>query len=617
MVASLDDVKNRIKSRVPLDQLIGETVTLVRRGSSITACCPFHAEKSPSFHVYPDNHYYCFGCKESGDAITFVRKTREMSFIESLKFLATKYGIEAPELEESDALKRRRGEQATLSQMMVAAQDLFTSELKSPRGEEARAYLRERGFTEENITKFGFGLTPAEGFGLVKHLRGLGFRDDDMIRASLAAVSAKSGRSYDFFRDRIMIPIRDAQGRVIAFGGRTTVQDPAKYKNSGATPLFDKSSVLFGIDEAREAVKDKRCAIIVEGYMDALSLWQAGVQEVVASMGTALTVRQLKLLSQQTKTPEAIMLFDGDNAGQKATLAAIDVVLEMPELRVKAAKLEGNEDPDTFVRNHGVDALREILSKSVDLIDVAIGSKLVGANTSAIPTIVSQDFVPWLMKIQDPVKRGYLVTKISSLTGVPAEVIHRQLRSFNLSAPRTGAWASRATIDRSIPVEAAPAIPSRALTPVEKGILGHLYFAAPGEIDAGKVESFMARELPLEPLWHLFGRQMLKSHANGLSPAQDPALLASFSPEEMAPLEGITGMSPELFATKDRNRSLDRLIIEQKRQNIQQAIALLKRQVQIAATQSPDQVPSFLSEVMALTQSLTALEREISSENSP
>jgi len=286
MAGSLDEVKQRIKARVPLDQLIGETVTLVRRGANIMACCPFHNEKTPSFHVYGDGHYYCYGCKENGDAITFVRKTREMTFIESLKFLASKYGVEAPELEESDLIKRRRGEQTALSQMMAAAQDLYTTELRSERGNAARAYLKERGFTDDNILKFGFGLTPEEGFGLVKNLRALGFREDDMIRASLAGVSAKSGRPYDFFRERLMIPIRDPHGRVIAFGGRTMVGDPAKYKNSGSTPLFDKSGVLFGLDQARDAIKDKRQAIIVEGYMDTLCLWQAGIHEVVACMGT-------------------------------------------------------------------------------------------------------------------------------------------------------------------------------------------------------------------------------------------------------------------------------------------------------------------------------------------
>ncbi|MCX6123294.1 MAG: DNA primase [Proteobacteria bacterium] len=619
MAVSLDDVKQRIKARVPLEQLVGETVTLVKRGSSITACCPFHAEKTPSFHIYPDNHYYCFGCKENGDAIDFVRKTREMSFIETLKFLASKFGVEAPELEESDSLKRRRGEQAALNHMMVAAQELFTSELRSDRGAPARQYLKDRGFSDENIVSFGFGLTPEEAVGLVKNLRSQGFREDDMVRASLAGISAKSGRPYDFFRERIMIPIRDVQGRVIAFGGRTTSNDPAKYKNSGATPLFDKSSVLFGLDHAKDSIKDKRQAIIVEGYMDTLCLWQEGITDVVASMGTALTVRQLKLLYQTTKTPEVIMLFDGDQAGQKATLAAIDVVLEVPDLRVKAAKLEGGEDPDTFVRKYGKDALREILNKSVDLIDVAIASKLDGANIAAIPTIVNQDFVPWLIKIQDQVKRGYLINRVSGLTGVPAEVLHRQLRSFQFSEhPSHRGWASQpsnAELQRTAQKESESQIrtmPSRPLTPVEKGILGHIYFAEPGSIDTGKVETFLAKELPLEPLWEHFAKQISQSYAQGLSPRHDPNVLASFSAEEVAVLNLITGVAPESFTSTDRNKSVERLICEQKRNNIQQSIGLLKRQVQIASAQSPQDVPKFLEEVMSLNKTLSELNRTIS-----
>ena len=614
MSNSLEDVKNRIKTRVPLDQLIGESVKLVRRGSSISACCPFHAEKSPSFHVYADNHYYCFGCKESGDAITFVRKTREMSFIEALKFLAAKYGIEAPELEEPESVKRRRGEQAVLSQIMAATQDFFVSELKSDRGAEARQYLRERGFSDENISKFGFGLTPAEGFGLVKHLRSLGFRQDDMIKASLAAISAKTGRPYDFFRERIMIPIRDVQGRVIAFGGRTTVGDPAKYKNSGATPLFDKSSVLFGLDYAKDSIKDRRSAVIVEGYMDALCLWQEGVTEVVASMGTALTVRQLRLLCQHTKSPEAIVLFDGDQAGHRATLAAIEVVLEVPELRVKAAKLSGNEDPDTFVRKQGVAALRDLLSKSVDLIEMAIASKLAGANTAAIPSIVTNEFVPWLARVQDPVKRGFLASRISGLTGVAVEIIARQLNSFSFGGVKPGWIAKRPEQTPVVEAEerSASVLPTRSLTPVEKGLLGHLYFAADGEVDCGKITDFMRNELSFEPLWNHFAKMLVHSHGRGLSPSSDPELKLGFSPEEASALEAITSLSPDSFLTRDRNKSLERLVIEQKRQNIQQSIALLKRRVQVAATQAPDEVPGFLNEVIALTQQLTGLERQLS-----
>jgi DNA primase len=620
MAASLDDVKNRIKMRVPLDQLIGETVSLVRRGPSITACCPFHAEKSPSFHIYPDNHYYCFGCKESGDAITFVRKTRDMSFIESLRFLSMKYGIEAPELDEPDSVKRRRGEQLALSQILGAAQDFFVSELKSARGEQAKNYLRERGFSDENILKFGFGLTPSEGYGLVKHLRSLGFRENDMIRASMASISAKTGRPYDFFRDRIMIPIRDAQGRVIAFGGRTTVQDPAKYKNSGSTPLFDKSAVLFGLDHARDAVKDRRSAIIVEGYMDALCLWQEGLSEVVASMGTALTVRQLKLLWQQTRTPEVIVLFDGDAAGHKATLAAIEVVLEVPEIRVKAAKLDGNDDPDTFVRKNGAEALQVVLKKSVDLIEFCIGSRLAGANQAAIPTIVSSELVPWLAKIQDPIKRGFLVSRISGLSGVSADIIGRQLSSFSFGAARQN-WIPRQTADRQVaPLPAVseevpqPVLPTRALTPVEKGVLGHLYFALPGEVGAEKILEFIKRELALEPLWHRFAETIISIHIKGLAPRSATQWMSEFTAEEVGVIEGITGLSSQTFQTKDRGKALQRLILEQKRQNIQQSISLLKRQVQVAAAHAPGDVPSFINEVVALTQSLASLERQIQTE---
>jgi DNA primase len=635
MAGSLDEVKQRIKARVPLDQLIGETVTLVRRGANVMACCPFHNEKSPSFHIYGDGHYYCYGCKENGDAITFVRKTRELSFIDSLKFLASKYGIEAPELEESDLMKRRRGEQTALSQMMAAAQDMYTTELRSERGVAARTYLKERGFTDENILKFGFGLTPEEGFGLVKNLRALGFREDDMIRASLAGVSAKSGRPYDFFRERLMIPIRDPHGRVIAFGGRTMVGDPAKYKNSGSTPLFDKSGVLFGLDQARDAIKDRRQAIIVEGYMDTLCLWQAGIHEVVACMGTSLTVRQLKLLYQQTKVSDVIILFDGDQAGQEQTLNKVDVVLEVPELRVRAAKLTGGDDPDTYVMKNGAEALRDLMSHAVDLLDAAIGSRLVGANVAAIPSIVTQEFVPWLAKTQDPVKKGYLVNKVSQLTGVPVDVINRQLRSFHFGAAALpgrphklmGAMAAGAVSSGSVSSGAEAmasgggaaeskqtlraVMPTRALTPVETGVLGHLYFARPGEVEHGKVVAFISKELPLEPLWELFARQIAQSYAQGQSPCEDPEVLAAFTPEEVVILGAITGLDPRSFAIVDRNKSIERLIMEQKRRNIQQSIAVLKRQVQVAATQSPQEVSVYLAEVASLNQALTALEKSM------
>jgi DNA primase len=614
MAASLDDVKNRIKSRVPLDQLIGETVSLVRRGSSVMACCPFHNEKSPSFHIYADGHYYCYGCKENGDAITFVKKTRELSFIEALRFLAAKYGVEAPELEENDFMKRRRGEHSELSKMTAAAQEFFVAQLFSPRGEEARNYLKGRGFSDENIASFGFGLTPEEGFGLVKHLRSLGFREGDMIKASLAGISTKTGRPYDFFRERIMIPIRDPQGRVIAFGGRTTSGDPAKYKNSGSTPLFDKSSVLFGLDRARDAIKNHHRTIIVEGYMDALALWQAGLHEVVASMGTSLTVRQLKVLSQQTKISDVVLLFDGDAAGQEQTLNKVDVVLEVPELHVKAARLTDQEDPDTFVMKHGLPALEKIVDQSVDLLDAAIGSKLKGINAAAIPTVVNQEFVPWLARTTDIVKKGYLISKVSQLTGIAPHLLEQQIRAQGNPSRLPAMRPIQGAVSESHDPENQMMLPTRDLNPIEIGVLGHLFFAEPGEIDFGKIGTFLFRELSLEPLWENFARQLGRCYEEGEAPYKCLSkLMTDFSPEEVAALCPITELEPEKFASHERTHAVELLISEHKRRNIQQSMTILKRQLQISMTQNPQEAVQFLQEMKSLSQQLQVLEKSISS----
>lgn len=593
MSASLDEVKSRIKSRVPLEKLIGESCELTRKGSNFVGCCPFHAEKSPSFYIYPDNHYYCFGCKESGDAISFVRRTRELNYVDTLRFLASKYGIDAPELDETDITKQRRGEISSLSQVTVAAQDFFKQELKSERGRAARDYLIDRGFTSESVEKFGFGLTPDLGYGLFKHLKSLGFRGDDILKAGLGVISTNTGKFYDFFRERIMIPIRDPQGRIIAFGGRATGDDPAKYKNSGATPLFDKSSVLFGLDIAKEAIRSKGRAIIVEGYMDTLCLWQGGFPETVASMGTSLTLRQLKLLVQQAKTKEAVILFDGDFAGQKATLGLIEVALEVPELRIKAAKLPQSDDPDTFLRSNGPEALRQLISGASDLIDMAITWRLAGIGQAAFPSLVREEFIPWLAKIHDQVKLGFLINKVATLTGIKIDFIQRELRSLHVAPVRHLPQAVRK--------------PMRRLSMVEKGFLGNLYFAQPGELDLSKANNFMALDVNLESLWELFGKRCLEILANGICPKESESFLSVFSHEDLPDLAQITEADPKSFHSDARSVVFNGLLNEQKRIQIQDSIKQLKQQVIWAESHEPADVPKYLAEVSSLTKELSKI----------
>jgi DNA primase len=212
LATSLDDVKRRILSRVQLADLIGERVKLVSRSGRPIGCCPFHAEKTPSFYVY-DDRYYCYGCKAAGDAIEYVRKTEGISYPEALRYLAGKYGIEAPELDEARGRLQNHRAEASLYKMMATAQDFFVAGLEGEGGEAARAYLERRGFSPENVKTFGFGLTPAEGFGLVKHLRAKGYQAQDMIDCSLATATTRDGRPYDYLSHRITIPIREQQAR--------------------------------------------------------------------------------------------------------------------------------------------------------------------------------------------------------------------------------------------------------------------------------------------------------------------------------------------------------------------------------------------------------------------
>jgi DNA primase len=603
---SLDDAKKRILARVSLEQLILESVSLQKRGSRLTGLCPFHAEKSPSFYVF-DDHYHCFGCHAHGDAISFIRRTRELSFIESLRYLAGKFNIEAPELEENIKYQQRRQEITSLGQIMVRAMEFFVEELHSPRGADARSYLLKRGFSEENIKKFNFGLTPPEHFGLVRHLRSFHYRPEDLIKVGLASTSTKTGNIYDFFRDRIMIPIRDHSGKVVAFGGRTLINDQAKYKNSAATSLFDKGHTLFGLSQAKDSIKEHGQAILVEGYMDTLCLWQEGFTSTVASMGTALSARQLKLLSSQAKCREVVLLFDGDKAGLNATFESIDVAMSVPELHVRAAVLSDGHDPDTFVRTNGKEALSQLITQSRDLIEVVIDHLLDGATPATVMKIVTDKFVPWVASLQDPIKKSYFLNVIASRTGISSDVLLRQVRTFHF-AGSIPAKATRQKVEVAPTTAEVDVLPTRQLTPIERGVLGHLYFAQPHEVDLAEVRRFIVNELSLEPLWEQFAFCLLESLSESKTPTEIKSQIASeFTQGELMVLQQIFSTAPELFQTTDRRASLRSILLEQRKVSLQTAVSTMKQQIQIIGSRDPEGVSEILQQIMTLTKTLSSL----------
>ena len=315
-------VIEEIKYRNDLEEVIAGHVTLKRAGSNLVGCCPFHSEKTPSFTVFAQTKsYYCFGCGAGGDVITFVMRTENLDYVEALRYLATRAGIEIPEegRDEPNAVRRER----ILEMNREAARFFHECLKKSP---EAQAYLSRRGLSTALIKHFGVGYAPNDFEALAKHLRGKGYSQEEMRVGFLCSVSKKNGKSYDIFRNRIMFPVIDVKGDILAFGGRTIGDDPneSKYINSSDTPVFNKRRNLFALNFARNHSAEQM--ILCEGYMDVIALHGAGFANAVASCGTALTSDQARLMKRYTQS--VIISYDADEAGQRAADKAFGLLGE-------------------------------------------------------------------------------------------------------------------------------------------------------------------------------------------------------------------------------------------------------------------------------------------------
>lgn len=363
---------DEIRDRVPISAVIGPRVSWDRKKSHAQkgdwwACCPFHGEKSPSFHCEDrKGRYHCFGCGVSGDHFRFLTEHDGLSFPEAVEKLAEMAGVPMP-VRDADS-DRRDARRATLHDVMEMATAFFEQQLQIGAGAKARAYLRERGLTTATQQAFRLGYAPDSRNALKEHLAAKGVAKDQIEACGLVVHGDDIPVSYDRFRDRIMFPIPDSRGKIIAFGGRAMAKDaPAKYLNSPETEIFRKGEVLFNFARARPAVRDAGTVIAVEGYMDVIALAQAGIANAVAPLGTALTEKQLDLIWRMSDDP--IFAFDGDKAGQKAAFRIVDLVF--PKLKsgksVKFAMLEGGNDPDDFIRQKGSESFRELLKNAIPL----------------------------------------------------------------------------------------------------------------------------------------------------------------------------------------------------------------------------------------------------------
>jgi DNA primase len=353
---------DELRARTPLPSLVGRKVRLVRNGRQWKGCCPFHAEKTPSFYVY-DDHFHCFGCGAHGDAITFLTRSEGASFPEAVDRLAAEAGLEVPK--PSPEAARRERQARDLHGVLAAAAAAFSRRLFLPEGREALEYLRRRGLTDETIARFGLGWSGAGRGVLAAGLKGEGIVPAQLVEAGLMklrdAEDAGAG-VVDLFFNRVMFPIRDARGRVISFGGRVLGDGLPKYVNGPETAVFQKRRSLYGLDLAREGVFRGAALIVVEGYMDVTALHQAGFAGAVAPLGTALTEEQL--LALWRLHPEPTLCFDGDAAGARAAARAAELALPLlaPARSLRFATLPGGEDPDTVLRQAGPGAFTAVLA---------------------------------------------------------------------------------------------------------------------------------------------------------------------------------------------------------------------------------------------------------------
>lgn len=417
--------------------VISAYVRLKRRGKSYVGLCPFHQEKTPSFHVAPDKQmYYCFGCQEGGNVFTFVMKTENVSFAEAVRSLAQQAGIEIPtaDTSRSGSTENERLFRAN----MVAARFFRESLFGTSEGEFALRYFSQRGFTDEAIKKFGLGYAPRSWQALMQHASALGIEAQYLEKAGLV-VKRDDGGYYDRFRGRAMFPILSTTGRVVGFAGRQLYSDDTlpKYINSPETSIYQKSKVLYGLSLTRDAIRKSEYAILVEGYTDLISIYMADIQNVVASSGTALTEDQVRLLGRYASA--VVIMYDADSAGSNAALRGVDLLLEKG-LDVRIAQLPHGEDPDSYVRTYGRDAFLGLIDESVSVIDFKANMLRSEGyfNTPEGQAKAIRSIIRTLAKIPDELKRNLYIKAIAERYDLYESVLYRELDTVTREDRRRG-----------------------------------------------------------------------------------------------------------------------------------------------------------------------------------
>jgi DNA primase len=437
-----DEDKERVRQATDMLQLVGETVELKRRGSDWWGCCPFHHEKSPSFHVNPTTGLWkCFGCGAGGDVFAYVMKRESLDFPDSIRYLAERAGIE---LSEERSGPRRGPRRTRVLDCLQEAEKYYNTQLMRGRGDgpaAGRRYLSGRGFGSDVCRRWGLGFAPGHG-ALTEHLRAQGFSRQELVSADLA-LEGQGGRLRDRFYDRVMFPIHDEQGRTIAFGGRVMTDAKPKYLNTKETAVFSKGKHLFAFDRAKDSMVASGTCIVCEGYTDVIAMHEAGFTNAVATLGTALTMDHVKLIERFARK-RIICMFDGDEAGQRAAERAVRYI-DKTGVEMLCVVLPNNQDPMEFLRDHGADALRPILAAAQPLMDFVFGKRLAGYDLSVPGRRVAalDDMAQVLAPLADSMLMDGYATQLADMLGFDVDRVRQVIRDKAAAARRKEAERSR------------------------------------------------------------------------------------------------------------------------------------------------------------------------------
>ena len=411
-----------IKYRNDIEEVISSYVPLKRAGSNLSGRCPFHSEKTPSFTVFlKTRSFYCFGCGAGGDVISFIMRSENLDYADAVRFLAKRAGIEVPEDEtrnQTPGISRER-----ILEMNKDAARFFHEQLK--KSPEAQEYIKKRGLSSALITHFGIGYAPNDFSALTKHLTAKGYTQEEMSVGFLASVSKKNGRSYDIFRDRLMFPVIDVKGDIIAFGGRIVGEGEPKYLNSAETPVFNKRRNLFALNFAKNACAEQ--IILCEGYMDVVSLHGAGFSNAVASCGTALTPDQARLMKKYTKS--VIISYDADEAGQRAADKAFTLLGEAG-LETRLLKVENAKDPDEYIKKFGKDGFKRLLDRSRTRFDFKFSNIVAKYDITTADGRVkaAADSADMIARIWSEVERDVYIRQVCAKLDVPYDSMKNDVR---------------------------------------------------------------------------------------------------------------------------------------------------------------------------------------------